>query len=184
MKNPSRLLTFVVVALLTTSGAVGQSKMTKLKNSLHSKVETLASDEVDELSESNLDRLSRNLDRALERLSKNSEHMKHVTEEWKDGDSDWAHVEECKVCNRNARNIFRGTGLEWMVPDLLEPELTRQTASAGYAPGWGVLICGCHGYVQIGTRRPNSACASGFDVITACAGWCPAGGSPWGARCG
>lgn len=178
MKSLSACLTILVASLLLVSGAQAQSKMERLKDSLHTKAETLAKEEIEDLSESRFDRLSRNMDRALERLMRNSDDMEHIIDEWEHGDSDWDHVAECRTCNRNAQNIFRGTGLEWMVPDLVE-----RTTTTGLSSGTGTLTCGCHGFVQLGARRPNSACASGFDVAMACQGWCPAGGVPWGARC-
>jgi hypothetical protein len=53
----------------------------------------------------------------------------------------------------------------------------------GYPSGYGLVQCGCHGFATAGATRPNKRCESGYEVAEPCAGWCPAGGSPWGVVC-
>jgi len=54
---------------------------------------------------------------------------------------------------------------------------------SGLTTGAGSLTCGCHGYVEFGTVRPNGRCASGYEVVMACGWACDAGGMAWGALC-
>jgi hypothetical protein len=61
--------------------------------------------------------------------------------------------------------------------------VTESPVGKGLPPGTGTVTCGCWGFVNPGARRPNSKCASGYDVAQSCGLMCPAGGYAWGAVC-
>jgi hypothetical protein len=50
-------------------------------------------------------------------------------------------------------------------------------------PGTPIQICGCWGFVALGTGRLNPVCSSGYEHAVPCAGMCPAVGAPWARVC-
>lgn len=67
--------------------------------------------------------------------------------------------------------------------------IVETTPSGGYTPMTGTrgcneiaASCGCWGYHD-GRPHAASVCASGFAVPSVCAGYCPAGGSPYATVC-
>ena len=88
-------------------------------------------------------------------------------------------VERCSNTQRwnGQRCVSRCTSDEDWDEDL------EECIPRGLPRGAVTLACGCHGLVEIGTRRHNPDCSSGTDVVMACFGVCIFGGVQWGAQC-
>jgi hypothetical protein len=53
----------------------------------------------------------------------------------------------------------------------------------GNESGFVTLQCGCYGPAIQGARLRNTACTSGWEIVSACAAFCYGGGYQWGKFC-
>jgi hypothetical protein len=84
---------------------------------------------------------------------------------------------------KNRDGISCGTWLTEDVPFAQVFGKPKSDGQPGFPSGSVVMGCGCHGFAQIGSTASEPRCESGYVRVVPCGGFCPGGGTQYGARC-